>query len=178
MYRLVERMTKRDDENACQTTRHQPWDSRRILIDCDGYSFAIVAIDGSIKIQQSPPLIRMVVRKLGSQLRRLHGRPGGVIKSASRFDCAAEIAVQTRMTFNLTAVSCETFSLYHVLIDYVLGAVIDMAHGDSNGGGVDSRDGVHSAAKSGSYYAAETAPSLNTFAQRVLQHPLRPAAPD
>ena len=36
--------------------------SRRSVVHCGGYPFALVANDGSFESQQSPPLIRMVGR--------------------------------------------------------------------------------------------------------------------
>ena len=50
--------------------------------------------------------------------------------------------------------SCRTFSLGHVLIDYVFGATIIIARGDGNGGDENGRDSVPRAAKS----QAATAP--------------------
>ena len=80
------------------------------------------------------------------------------------------------MVFNLMAVSCQTFSLGHILIDYVFGATIAIAHGDRDGSNEDNRDSVRRASKSGGYCIAKTTPPNKTFAAlRVLQHPLRPA---
>ena len=53
------------------------------------------------------------------------------------------------MMFNLTAVSCRTFSLGHMIINYVFAAVIEITNGDSNGGNEDGRKGVPHAAKLG-----------------------------
>ena len=75
------------------------------------------------------------------------------------------------MTFNPIAVSCQTFSLSRILIYYVFCAAIPIAHGNPDGGDEDGRDGVRSAAKSGSYL--KTTPLIKTLALRVLQHPLR-----
>ena len=60
------------------------------------------------------------------------------------------------MMFNLMAVSCQTFSLGHILIDYVFGAAIAIAHG--NGDGKDGRNGVRRATNSGGYCATKTIP--------------------
>ena len=49
--------------------------------------------------------------------------------------------------FNLAALSCRTFSLGRILIEYVFGAAIDIAYGDSDGGNEDGRDGARSAAE-------------------------------
>ena len=103
-------------------------------------------------------------------------RSVGAIESAS-FDCANEIAAQARIMFNLMTVSCQTFSLGHILINCVFGAAIRIANGDGDDVNEDGRDGVCRAAKSGSYYAAKTTPPNKTFALRVLQHPLRQAVP-
>ena len=75
------------------------------------------------------------------------------IESASRFDSAGKIATKTRMTFSLMAVSCQTFSLGHILIDYVFSAT-------SHDGDMDGRDGLRRAAKSGDYCVAKTAPPM------------------
>ena len=75
------------------------------------------------------------------------------------------------------ALSCRTFSLVHLLIDYAFGAAIRIAYGDRDGGDEDGRNGVRSAVKSGGCCAAKTTPPYKTFALRVLQHPLRPATP-
>ena len=93
-------------------------------------------------------------------------------ESASRFACAAEIAAQARMMFNLMAVSCQTFILGQILINYAFGATVAITHGN-DGGGDEDRRGVHHAAKSGGYCAAKIAPPIKTFALRMLQHPLR-----
>ena len=47
------------------------------------------------------------------------------------------------MAFNITAVSCWTLSLGHILIDYVFGAAIAIAHGDVDGDDKDDSEGVH-----------------------------------
>ena len=54
-----------------------------------------------------------------------------------------KIAAQTRMVFNIMAVSCRALSLGHILINYVFGPAIVIAHGDSDGGDEGDRDGVH-----------------------------------
>ena len=46
----------------------------------------------------------------------VYGRSVGTIESESRSDCAAEIAAQARMVFNLMNVSCRTFSSGHILM--------------------------------------------------------------
>ena len=76
------------------------------------------------------------------------------------------------------AVSCRNFSYGHLLMGDAFGAAIRIAYGDPDGGDEDGRDGARSAVKSGGYCAAKTTPSLKTFTLRVLQHPLRPAAPE
>ena len=81
------------------------------------------------------------------------------------------------MVFNLMAVSCVTFSLGPILIDYAVGGAIAIAHGDRDGGDEDGRDGVRRAAKSGGYCVAKTTHPAQTLALRVLQHPLRPVVP-
>ena len=75
------------------------------------------------------------------------------------------------------ALSCRTFSLVHLLIDYAFGAAIRIAYGDPDGGDEDGRDGVRSAVKSGGCCAAKTTPPYKTVALRVLQHPLTPVTP-
>ena len=74
-------------------------------------------------------------------------------------------------------VSCRTFSLGHVLTDYVFGATIAIAVGDGDGGHKDGHYDVCRADKSGSYCAAKTTPLIKTFGLRMLQHPLKPATP-
>ena len=46
------------------------------------------------------------------------------------------------------ALSCRTFSLGHVLVDYGFGATIRIAYGDRDGSDEDGRDGARSAVKS------------------------------
>ena len=80
------------------------------------------------------------------------------------------------MTFDITAVSCRTFSLGHILINYVFGGAINIAHDDGDGGDKEGLDGVRRIAKSsGGYCAAKITPPNETVALRVLQHPLRTA---
>ena len=105
----------------------------------------------------------------------LNGGSVGAIETASRFGCAAKIAAQAKIMFNLMAVSCRTCSLGHILTNYVFGATIIIAHGDDDGSGEDGRNGVRRAAKSSGYCATKTTHPNKTFAPRVLQHPLRPA---
>ena len=66
----------------------------------------------------NPAVLRMVGRTSGGHY-RLQTRHSVGIESASDFDSAGEIAVKSRMTFNLKAVSCRTLCLGHKLIDYV-----------------------------------------------------------
>ena len=54
------------------------------------------------------------------------------------------------------ALSCGTFSLVHILVDYAFGADIRIAYGDRDGGGEDGRDGARSAVKSGGCCATKT----------------------
>ena len=77
----------------------------------------------------------------------------------------------------MVALSCRTFILGHVLIDYAFGATIPITHGDPDGGGDDDCDIVRSAAKSGGYCAVKTIPLINTLELRVLQQPLMSATP-
>ena len=65
------------------------WDSRRIRIDCDGYSCALVASSSSIESPRAPPPSRRVDRGLGGQQRRRNGRHTGTVESRSRFDGAS-----------------------------------------------------------------------------------------
>ena len=74
------------------------------------------------------------------------------------------------------AVSCQTVSLGHVLIDYAFGAVLLIVHGDPDDANEDGRDSVRSAAKAGGYCATKTTPLIKTLALRV-QQPLMPAMP-
>ena len=67
------------------------------------------------------------------------------------------------------ALSCRTFSLVHLLIDYAFLAAIRIAYGDPDGGDEDGRDGARSAIKSGDCCAAKTTPPNKTFALRVLR---------
>ena len=76
---------------------------------------------------------------------------------------------------NIVALSCQTFSSVHLLIDYTFGAAIRIAYGDPGGGDEDGRRGARSAVKSGGCCTAKTTPPNGTFELRVLQHPLRPA---
>ena len=46
------------------------------------------------------------------------------------------------------ALSCQAFSLVHLLIDYAFGAAIRIAYGDRDGGNEDGHDEVCSAVKS------------------------------
>ena len=72
------------------------------------------------------------------------------------------------------ALSCRTFRLVHLLIDYVFGATIRIVYGDPNGGNEDGHDGVRSSVKSEGYCAEKTTLPNKTFAPRVLQHPRNP----
>ena len=53
----------------------------------------------------------------------------------------------SRMTFNVTAVSCRTFSLGHILIDYVFGAATEIVHGNPDSGDEDGCDSARRPAK-------------------------------
>ena len=75
------------------------------------------------------------------------------------------------------AVSCQTFSLGYILIDYVFDAAVAIANDNQNGGDEGGRVSVRHAAKSGGYCGANTTPPIKTFALKMLQHPLRPATP-
>ena len=70
------------------------------------------------------------------------------------------------MTFNLTDVTCQTFSFGRILIDYVFGAAINITHGNHDGGDEDGRYGyvVRRADKLGGYCAAKVTPLIKTFA--------------
>ena len=70
----------------------------------------------------------------------------------------------------IVTLSCRTFSLGRLLIDYALDAANPIAHGDPDGGDEDGRDGVRNAVKSGGYCAAKTTSLIKTLAPRVLQH--------
>ena len=85
---LVIRLRSRR-RRPCQASCHQPWDSCRILIDCDGYSCASVANDGSFESPRPSPLIRVVGLWSSGQQRRRYGRSAGSIESSSRFDRAS-----------------------------------------------------------------------------------------
>ena len=62
-------------------------------------------------------------------------------------------------------ISCRTFNLGHILINYV-GAAIAIAHDDRNGGNEDGRDGgMRRAAKSGGYCILHR--KNNTFHQNL-----------
>ena len=91
----------------------------------------------------------MVGRLPGVHYFLLNGHSVGAIESASRFDCAAEIAVQTGMAFDITSVSCRILSLGHILIGYVFDAVIAIAHSDPDDGNEDDRNGVYRVSKPG-----------------------------
>ena len=93
----------------------------------------------------------------------------------SRFEGADESSAQATISIDIVALSCRTFSLVYLLIDYAFGAAIRIAYGDRVAGDEDGRDCVRSAVKSGGSCAAKTTPSYKTSALRVLQHPLRSA---
>ena len=62
-----------NNEDAQKISSHQPWDSRRILIDCDGCSCALVTISGSMERPWPSPPIRVVGRWPNRQQHRLNG---------------------------------------------------------------------------------------------------------
>ena len=102
-----------------------------------------MVISGLIERPQAIQSTEPIVWSSGGHYRLWNGHSIGAIKSASRFDCSAKIAAKTRMAFNITAVSCWTLSLGHILIDYVFGAAIAIAHGDVDGDDKDDSEGVH-----------------------------------
>ena len=73
------------------------------------------------------------------------------------------------------ALSCRTFSLLNILVDYAFVTAIRITYGERGGGDEDGRDGARSAVKSGGCCAAKTTPTYKICALRVLQRPLRPA---
>ena len=115
---------------------------------------------GFIEIPRAFQSTRVVGRSSGGHYLLQNGRYIDAIESASRFHSAGEITAKSGMMFNLMTVSCQTFSLGHILIDYVFGAAIPIAHGDHNDGDEDSCDDVRRAAKSGDYCVAKTAPPM------------------
>ena len=54
-------------------------------VDCDGYFFATIMIDNSIKIPQPFPFICMVARQSGGKQRHQNVRPAGAVEFAPRF---------------------------------------------------------------------------------------------
>ena len=112
------------------------------IVECGSYSFALVGNGSFIESPRALQSTGVVGRSPGGHFRLSDVRSVGAIKSASRFNNASKIAAQTRMTFNLMAVSCRTFSLGHILISYVFSVVIVIAHSDRYGGVEDDRDGV------------------------------------
>ena len=56
------------------------------------------------------------------------------LKSAFVFEGADESSVQATISINLVALSCQTFSLVHLLIDHAFGVVIRIVYGDHDGG--------------------------------------------
>ena len=88
----------------------------------------------------------MVNRGLGDQQSLRNGRPAGAIQSTSRFDGAGEIAAKTKISFNIMAVNCLSFSLIHILIVTSLGAAIAIVHGNREAFAADDRDGPSQAA--------------------------------
>ena len=66
------------------------------------------------------------------------------------------------------ALSCRTFSLVHLLVDYAFRAAIRIAYGDRDGSDEDGRDGARSAVKSGDCCAEKTVPLIKPLALRVL----------
>ena len=96
-------------------------------------------------------------------------------ESASRFEGTDESSAQATISINIVALSCRTFSLVRLLIDYAFGVAICIAYGDPNGGNVSGCDGARSAVKSGGCCAAKTTPPNKTGALRVLKHPVTPA---
>ena len=75
------------------------------------------------------------------------------------------------------ALSCRTFSVVHLLIEYAFSAAIRIAYSDPDGGNKNGRNGARSAVKSGGCCAVKTISLIKPLALRVLQHPLRPAKP-
>ena len=83
--------------------------------------------------------------------------------------------MQATTSTNIVALSCRTFSLAYILVDYAFWSDICIAYGDRDGGDEDGRDGARSAVRSGGCCAAKTTPLYKICALRVLKHPLRSA---
>ena len=76
---------------------------------------------------------------------------------------------------DIVALSYQTFSLVHLLIDYAFDDAIRIAYGNPNVSDEDGRNGALIAVKSGGGYVAETIHLIKPLALRVFQCPLRPA---
>ena len=75
----------------------------------------------------------MVGRKWGDQQYCQNGRPAGAIESASRFDGASEISAKAIGPIDMIALTCQSISLDHILIDPSLGAATAIVHGNHDG---------------------------------------------
>ena len=82
--------------------------------------------------------------------------------------------MQATISIIIVALSCQTFSLIHLHIDYAFGAVIRTAYGNLDGVDEDNRGGARIAVKLGGCCAAKTTPPNKNFALRVPQPLLRP----
>ena len=63
-------------------------------------------------------------------------------ESASRFEGAGESQARGTISINIVALSCRTFSLGNLLIDYAFGAAIRTAYCDLDDGDEDDQDDV------------------------------------
>ena len=88
---------------ARQISSHLSMEQLSQIIVCEGYSFAMVENEGLMESPQSTSSIHIVGCQLGNQQCRQNGRLVGAIESASGFNGASEVAVKTKILFNLIA---------------------------------------------------------------------------
>ena len=81
------------------------WDSRRILIDCDGCYCALVTNNGFIDSKRPTPPTRIVGRGSGDQQRRQNGRHTGTVETRSRFDDASGSSAKAIVSMDLIPLS-------------------------------------------------------------------------
>ena len=74
---------------------------------------------------------------------------------------------------NPTALSGQTFSLGHLLIDYIPGGAITIIHGDQEAVAANDRDGVRHAAELGGYCAAKSPLGIEPLPPMVPKDSLR-----
>ena len=163
--------------NNTATIASGRWDSRRIRIDCGGYSCALTASSGSVESPRAPPPSERVGRGSDGQQRRRNGRHTGTVESRSRSDGTSGSSAKAIVSMDLIHLSSIIFSLIHILIDCSNVAAITVVQGDFDGGDKDDRNGVRRVSWPEGYCASKLPPHIVPMTWGVPKHsPRRPAA--